>query len=47
MLRGKGGRVDGYHVLGDSSVMGSGEVIRASVPYTLGWGSFVLVKWTA
>ena len=28
----------------DSSVKGSGEVIRAPVPYTSGWGSFVLLK---
>ena len=27
-----------------SSVKGSGEVIRASAPYTSGWGSFVLLK---
>ena len=26
------------------SVKGSGEVIRASAPYTSGWGSFVLLK---
>ena len=29
---------------GGSSVKGSGEVIRASAPYTSGWGSFVLLK---
>ena len=27
-----------------SSVKGNGEVIRASVPYTSKWGSFVLLK---
>ena len=27
-----------------SSVKLSGEVIRASAPYTFGWGSFVLLK---
>ena len=27
-----------------SSVKGSGEVIRASAPYTSKWGSFVLLK---
>ena len=27
-----------------SSVKGSGEMIRASAPYTSGWASFVLLK---
>ena len=43
-LRGKSRRVDGGHVPLGSSVKGIGEVIRASVPYTSGWGSFVLLK---
>ena len=29
---------------GGSTVKGSGKVIRASAPYTSGWGSFVLLK---
>ena len=31
-------------MLGTQVVKGSGEVIRASAPYTSGWGSFVLLK---
>ena len=42
-LRVKSRRGDGGHVLG-AQVLRSGEVIRASAPYTSGWGSFVLLK---
>ena len=46
LFKGQSRRGDGGHVLGEggSSVKGSEEVIRASAPYTSGWGSFVLLK---
>ena len=43
-LRGKSRKGPGGHVLGSSSIKGSGEVIRAPASYTSGWGSFVLLK---
>ena len=43
-LRGKSKKGDGGHVLGAQVLRESGEVIRASTPYTSGWGSFVLLK---
>ena len=41
-----GAKVEGEMVVmcWGSIVKGSGEVIRASAPYTSGWGSFVLLK---
>ena len=42
----EGTKVEGEMVVmcWGSSVKGSGEVIRASAPYTSKWGSFVLLK---
>ena len=44
LFKGKKQKGRWWSCAGGSSVKGSGEVIRASAPYTSGWGSFVLLK---